>query len=209
MTDRTIKFLGYGFGNTQSTITATVAGNVVYTGNVQMTPTLPSLGIMNPSSPSMFSITVDTATFGDIPVSITVDANTSPVVLGLATANFSRDGLRSDLTLDQKIALFNDPKNDALNASIQEEVANPPLSSAESTLWNDDTAPYSEKRPIQESHSMFLEVSSGASVYTVATDRYLGNVTIDGVSVPSKPAYIVKPGSTISYDFYLTQSITS
>ena len=202
MTDRTIKFLGYGIGNTQSTITATVAGNVVYTGNVAMVPTRLPNNLLDVRSPLMFSIVVDIETIGTLPISVSVDANTSPVAMGLASFNYSKSTLKGSLTDEQFINIINDPDNATVTKPIQIQMANPPLSESESAVWNDDTTPYSERYSIEETHNMFLFESSGVSWFIPPRGNPVSNVILDGNTIAAKSWFIVPAGSTVSY--YLT-----
>ena len=183
MVNRTIQFLGQGYAPTGTdpiVITATLDGNVVYTGNI---PTLYTTDVDHTPDGQVVLFTcelpVDFA--GTLPMSVLLD---SPVGVDVffEQINSNYMSIFNPVYTQSEIGVLIDPSSTrAEKVAIYTAKAVPPLSPAEIALLNNGTL--AEQTAILTAHNVTISVSSGpdtfASVNGYTEPR--SNVVINGI----------------------------
>jgi len=82
MATRTLRFYGYGYGNTPCSLTATFNGLTVFSGNI------PTTSDSSLEHVVLFTTTLDTSISGNLPMSITSDYGN--ITLSKIDANYSK-----------------------------------------------------------------------------------------------------------------------
>lgn len=186
--NRTIQFLGEGYAPTGTdpiVITATLAGNVVYTGNI---PTLYTSDVSRLPSDQVVLFTcelpVDFA--GTVPVSISLD---SPVGVDAYFEQIYSNYMpmyNPAYTPEQITTLADPTTTQADKVTIWTACAVPPLTEAEITaLSSTDPTEKSIRLDILTAHNLLIIVSSGPTGFTNinGTSDPRSNVVINGVAV--------------------------
>lgn len=186
MANRTIQFLGQGYaptGTTPIVITATLNGNVVYTGNI---PTLytADVGRLPENQVVLFTCEIPVDFAGTLPVSISLD---SPVGVDayFEQINSNYMPIYNPVYTQSEIGVLEDPSSTtAEKVAIYTANAVPPLSPAEIAILENGTT--TEKNAVLASHNLTVLVSSGADTF-VGVNTPNGdprsNVVINGVAV--------------------------
>jgi hypothetical protein len=217
MANRTIKFLGQGYGATPAQVTITANGNVVFSGAVdtvdQLRPVLPNPSLNLDGDLGTFEI--DQAFNGQIPMTCTVNSGT--VIFSQIMINnvyMSNPGYTSE-----QLATLNNPATTpAERVAIYTPVANPPLSQQDiDTLLDPATTP-AQAYAIQEAHNCQPYGYSGNDGWfplnlTNADPRT--SVSIDGVfQTPDRDPdlggtwwWTVFSGSTMSYQLSVDRPV--
>jgi hypothetical protein len=206
MANRTVQFLGQGYGVSAAEITVTASGNTIFSGAVntvdQPLPQLPNLGIELPTVLCTFE--VDMSFSGKIPMTCVVSAGT--LIFADIYANYSR--IPNPVYTAEQIAILEDPSTtQATRVSIYTQVAVPPLSQPEIDILLDTGAAASEKAAILQAHNCTVIISSGADGYVSIDDTDArSNVSIDGIAqtpdrgeLPGTWWWKINTGSTLAY----------
>ena len=185
--NRTIQFLGEGYAPTGTdpiVITATLAGNVVYTGNI---PTLYTSDVSRLPSDQVVLFTcelpVDFA--GTVPVSISLD---SPVGVDAYFEQIYSNYMPvpNPVYTESEIGVLTNPASTpAEKIAIYTARAVPPLSPAEIVILESGTS--AEIHAVIVSHNLQLAVSSGPTGFTNWPGNARSNVVINGVAVTRGP----------------------
>lgn len=201
MTNRTVQFWGQGYSTppgpglafTPCTITATVAGNVVFSGPI---PTLESSDILRQPGEQqiLFTCEIPLVTIGNlytIPVSLQITGD--DIFLEQIQANYCR--IANPIYTPEQIAILNLPptlENQPAKVAVLESVANPPLSQADIDFLSNNVWP--EIEPVLAANNLNVEISSGVDGFYTITQ---GNPTdIDARSnVVVTNATYVSPGA--------------
>ena len=183
MANRTIQFLGQGYAPTGTdpiTITATLDGNVVYTGTI---PTLYTSEIGRNATAQVVLFTCDLPVNfeGTLPMSISLDSPvTCMAYFEQITSNYM--GIYNPVYTEAERAVLRNPASTkAEKIAILIEKAVPPLSSAEITIL--ETGTVEERNAVRDAHDLQIVVSSGASGFVSANSNNdpRSNVVINGV----------------------------
>jgi hypothetical protein len=186
MANRTIQFLGQGYAPTGTdpiVITATLDGNVVYTGNI---PTLytADVGRLPEDQVVLFTCELPVDFAGTLPVSISLD---SPVGVDAYFEQIYSNymAVPNPVFTSSEIGVLTDPSSTtAEKVAIYTANAVPPLSPAEIAVLENGTP--AEQNAILVAHNITLAVSSGADTF-VSVNGGNGdprsNVVINGVAV--------------------------
>lgn len=217
MANRTIQIRGKGYGNTPAQVTATVNGNVVFSGNVttvdEPVPQLPNLEI--PSSDTvLFTFDVDLNFVGNL--AMTCNVSSSTVIFEEVYANYEL--MFNPVYSQEQLGILLSPTTTpSQRVAIYEQVANPPLNQDEINLLLDPSTPLAEKDAILVAHNCQLNVSSGPDGF-VAIDFNndpRNNVYIDGVlQIQDHEEYsgtwwwIIPPDSELSYELEIDAAYT-
>ena len=185
MTNRTVQFFGQGYasaGTEPIVITATLDGNVIYTGNI---PTLYTSDIDHTPGEQvvLFTCELPIEYAGTAPMSIVlnnpvgVDAYFEQIM-----ANYMPN--YNPVYTQSEIGVLTDPAStNAERTAIYTAKAVPPLSAAEIAVLNNGTQ--EEKNAILVAHNITVVISSGpdgfSNVNGDADPR--SNVVINGVSL--------------------------
>ena len=187
--NRTIQFLGQGYAPTGTdpiVITATLAGNVVYTGNI---PTLYTSDVSHLPSDQVVLFTcelpVDFA--GTVPVLISLD---SPVGVDAYFEQIYSNYMpvyNPAYTPEQRTTLADPTTTQADKVTIWTACAVPPLTEAEITaLSSTDPAEKSIRLDILTAHNLLIIVSSGPTEFVSSLNGAVdprSNVVTNGVAL--------------------------
>ena len=184
MANRTIQFFGQGYAPTGTdpiVITATLAGNVIYTGNI---PTLytSDVGRLPGDQVVLFTCELPVDYAGTAPMSISVD---SPVGVDAYFEQIESNYMTifNPVYTQSEIGVLTDPASTvAERTAIYTARAVPPLSPAEIAVLNNGTP--EEKTAIIVAHNLTLTVSSGPDEFIAVNGNAdpRTNVVINGVS---------------------------
>ena len=183
MANRTIQFFGQGYAPTGTdpiVIIATLAGNVIYTGNI---PTLytSDVGRLPGDQVVLFTCELPVDYAGTMPMSISVD---SPVGVDAYFEQIESNYMTifNPVYTQSEIGVLTDPASTvAERTAIYTARAVPPLSPAEIAVLNNGTP--EEKNAIIAAHNLTLTVSSGPDGFIPVNGNAdpRTNVVINGV----------------------------
>jgi hypothetical protein len=184
MANRTIQFLGQGYAPTGTdpiVITATLDGNVVYTGNI---PTLytTTVGRLPTDQVVLFTCELAVDFAGTVPVSIAID---SPVGVNayFEQINSNYMAIYNPVYTQSEIGVLTDPTStEAEKIAIYTAKAVSPLSPAEIAILENGTA--TEKNAVLAVHNLTVLVSSGPDTFLNANgpSEPRTNVVINGTA---------------------------
>lgn len=178
MTNRTLQFWGQGYGSTPATVTVSLGGTTIYTGEV---PTIDAPRTPWPDQALLFTAGEIPVEFsGSIPMTYTVNSGT--VVFAWIYENYIP--VTNPIFTPEQLAILTDPTTTRTEAlAIVEPLATPPFSSAELAVLEDPSTPDSEFAAILTAHGVNLWISGGPSYFN--SNFWPGdcreNVIIDGV----------------------------
>jgi hypothetical protein len=185
MTNRTIQFLGQGYAPTGTepiVITATLNGNVVYTGNI---PTLytSDVGRLPKDQVVLFTCELPVDFAGTVPMSIALD---SPVGVDayFEQINSNYMSVNNPVYTESEIGVLTNPASTlAEKIAIYTARAVPPLSAAEIAILENGTR--AEKNAVLTAHNLTLTVSSGPDTFNTVNGSAdpRSNVVINGTAV--------------------------
>jgi len=210
MTDRTIQFLGDAHGNVATSITATVNGNVVFSGNVNLIGT--EITKDTPKTDNvLFSFTIPIETTGTLPISIEVSANSSTVLVQTVKTNYGI-GPNPVFSAEQFAIVKDNTANVQAQLAVYEAVASPPLNDSEITLLSDSSTPHSESHAILKSHGITPWAFTGENGFvtmSILNAPTYSNIVLNGQSIPSVNGsqwLTIQPGNSASFDLTLTDA---
>jgi hypothetical protein len=187
MANRTIQFLGSGYAPTGTdpiTISATLAGNVVYTGTIPTSYTS-EIDRDPANTVELFNCELPVDFSGTVPMSITLD---SPVGVSVyfeqINSNYMRVYNPVYSEVDREV-LQNPDSTQAEKTAIFIERAVPPLSAAEIAIFETGTS--EEKSAVRDAHNLQLFISSGPTKFfpvygSAAGSEARSNVVINGTA---------------------------
>ena len=186
MTNRTVQFWGQGYAPTGTdpiTITATLAGNVIYNGTVSTQYTT-DIGRLPTDQVSLFTCELPMYYAGTLPMSIVIDSPVnSSVFFEQILANYS--SLLNPVYTESEIGVLTNPSSTtAEKIAIYTANAVPPLDAAEITIL--ETGTEIEQNAVLVSHNLEIAKSSGPNGFlniSGATSDPRTNVVINGVAV--------------------------
>lgn len=189
MANRTIQFLGQGYAPTGTdpiVITATLNGNVVYTGNI---PTLytSDIGHQPEDQVVMFTCELPIDYAGTMPMAISLD---SPVGVDAYFEQIYSNYMPvpNPVYTQSEIGVLTDPASTtAEKIAIYTAKAVPPLSPAEIAVLENGTV--AEKTAVLDSHNITVTVSSGPDTFLSLNGNTdpRSNVVINGVALTRGP----------------------
>jgi hypothetical protein len=216
MANRTIKFLGQGYGSTPAVITITANGNTVFSGPVdtvdQLRPVLPNESLNLTGTVGTFEI--DQAFKGQIPMTCTVTSGT--VIFAQIVVN--NVYMSNPAYTPEQLAILKNPDTtQADRVAIYTPVADPPLSQQDiDTLLDPATTP-EQAYAIQEAHNCQPYGYSGEDGWyplNLTDSDPRNTVTIDGVlQTPDYQEFAgtwwwtVFAGSTMSYQLTVDRPV--
>jgi hypothetical protein len=165
MANRTIQFLGSGYAPTGTqpiTVSATLNGNVVYTGSIPTSYTS-EINHNNTAQVELFTCELPVEFSGTVPMSISID---NPVGVTVFFEEVQSNYMTIDnpaFTTEQIAALTNPATPLADKITIWTACAVPPLSAAEITIL--ESGDPAQIIPILEAHNLLPYISSGASEF--------------------------------------------
>jgi hypothetical protein len=183
MANKTIQFLGQGYAPTGTdpiNVTATLDGNVVYTGTI---PTLYTSDINRLPSAQvvLFTCELPINFAGTVPMSITLDG---PVGVSVWIEQVESNYMPTDnprYTESERETLLNPATTPAERIAIYTTHAVPPLSAAEIAIF--ETGTTEEKDALAVSLKLRAVLSLGPNQFTgVSNEDPRSNVVINGVS---------------------------
>jgi hypothetical protein len=192
MANRTIQFLGSGYapsGTDPITISATLNGNVVYTGTIPTSYTS-EIERLSVDQVALFTCELPVDFSGTVPMSISLD---SPVGVSVFFEQVQSNYMPANNpvftvaqinTLEAPVGA--DPAADIdARLAIWTPLAVPPLSEADITVLTTGAAWSAEKQAVLVAHNIQLSVSSGATTFLPINggNDPRTNVTINGESV--------------------------
>lgn len=218
MTNRTIQFIGQGFGATTVNISVTANDEVIYSGPVNtLNQPLPRTQWPLDNCVTLFTLDVPVDYAGNLPMTISVNSGYG-IKFVEVYANYVL--IPNPVYTPEQFATITAPDWDTPEAvNIITSLATPPLTSAEIAVLEDPNSTQSECDAILATHGVGLYVSGGSSVYT--DSFFLGdsrsNVSLDGKPCvtpnPRPPGYegdwtwSVPVDSVLSYDLNINAGI--
>jgi len=185
MANRTIQFLGQGYapsGTEPISITATLNGNVVYTGNI---PTLYSSDISRAPGDQvvLFTFELPMDFVGPQPMSIALD---NPVGVSAFFEQIYSNYMEiyNPVYTPSEINILSNPASPGVEKlAIYTAKAVPPLSAAEIAILTNGTP--TEKNAVLEAHNITIVVSSGPDIFFSINSQSdaRSNVVINGTAV--------------------------
>jgi hypothetical protein len=187
MANRTIQFWGQGYAPTGTdpiVITATLSGNVIYTGNI---PTLYTfdIGRLPGDQVVLFTCELPIDFAGTVPMSISLD---SPVGVDVyfeqITSNYMSIINPVYTPSEINVLTINPTSVSAEKIAIYTAKAVPPLSSDDIAVLENGTR--EEKNPILVAHNLTVHVSSGPDTFISVVNNLAdprSNVAINGTAV--------------------------
>jgi hypothetical protein len=213
MAERTVVFKGLAYGSTPATLQITANGVSIFSGTVttenQPAPAMPNYELV---SAALFTMTVDTAFSGTVPM--TCEVTNGTVIFAEIAANYY--GKWNPIYTAEQLAILTSTDPNISNPSINLAVtpiyvgaaAVPPLSEAEvATLY--DTATTAEQyTAIINAHNLNTWINGGVSeIGPISATDSRNSVSINGVSqlpdrgdLPGVWWWTIPAGSTLSYD---------
>lgn len=193
MTTRTVQFWGQGYSNapaegltlTPCTITATVSGNVVFSGPIA---TLESSDILRLPTDQQVLFTCE------IPLVTTGNAYTLPVSLAvtgddvfLEQINMNYCVIYNPVYTAEQITILNNPATTIQEKlAIWEPLANPPLSAEDITLLNSND--WTIMEPVLATHNLLTTISSGPTGFFGGDfDEVRSNVVVTNATFYNQP----------------------
>jgi len=222
MAERTVVFKGLAYGSTPATVQITANGVSIFSGTIttenQPLPVMPNPELTTAIVP-LFTMTVDTAFLGTVPM--TCEVTNGTVIFADIVANYS-DKFNPIYT-DEQLQILVNPDPNIRNPSINLAVtpiyvgapAVPPLSEAEvATLYNTATTA-EEYNAILYAHNLTPIIPGGVDDFSgfVNTDPR-NSVSINGVTqLPDRGDLVgtwwwtIPAGSTLSYDLEISPGL--
>lgn len=182
MTNRTVQFWGQGYaptGTSPITITATLAGNVVYTGTISTLYTT-DIGRLSTDQVVLFTCELPVDYAGTLPMSINIDSPVnSEVYFEQILANYTP--VYNPVYTESEIGVLLDPTSTtAEKLAIYTAKAVPPLDAAEISIL--ETGTQIEKNAVLVSHNLEITISSGVDGYENPNGQDpRSNVVINGI----------------------------
>lgn len=213
MSTRIIKFMGYGFGETDATIKVTFDGTEIYNGPVPTTsgliPDLPD-DQYNAQTVTLFTEESTPISFSGTK-SMTCEVTDGTVLFAQVLSNYMGKKMFNPVYSAGELATLNDPAaTRAEKLAIMSPHAVPPFSAADESVIL-TSSDYNAIQAVMAAHGCSLTLDSGAdNYYSVSTSApngdYRRNVTLDGVPVTSELGawwWLVEQGSTLAYDLQI------
>ena len=187
MANRTIQFLGQGYAPTGTdpiVITATLNGNVVYTGNI---PTLYTSDVsrLPDDQVVLFTCELPLEFEGTVPVSISLD---SPVGVDAFFEQIYSNYMLiyNPVYTESEIGVLTNPASTwAEKIAIYTARAVPPLSPAEIVILESGTP--AEINAVLDAHNLQVGISSGLTGFTPWPGDPRSNVVINGEALTRGP----------------------
>jgi hypothetical protein len=219
MPNRTIQFLGHGYGTGLASTTVTANGNTIFTGTVDTIDE--SLPFLDPASQEtlnstvpMFVLEVDQSFSGVIPMACTVTDDT--VIFAQVNANYS--AMPNPAYTPEQFAAYASSPNHADHVAIYTQVANPPLSQQDIDTLLDLGVGSAIHDEIKAAHNCAPVISSGPNVFVQIGEGPIYdprlNVAIDGI--PQNPNrgsltgtwwWVIESGSTLTYNLQVPAAV--
>jgi hypothetical protein len=213
MANRTIQLQGLSYGAVPSGITATLNGNVVFSGTVttndQPVPPLPDPSLQSQVY-TLFSFDIDVAVTGNVVMTCQVTEGT--VVFSNILSNYAR--IANPVYTSEQLAIVTSPtSSQADKVAIWTALANPPLTAEQQATLLDPATPSTTVNRICADHNLtpYLPTESAVAPLTGITNlldpRF--DVTLDGVTqdpTRDEPGcwwWQVNSGSTLSWQMNL------
>jgi hypothetical protein len=192
MANRTIQFLGSGYAPTGTdpiTISATLNGNVVYTGSIPTSYTS-EINHQPDGQEVLFTCELPVDFSGTVPMSISLD-NPVGVTAFFEQVQSNYVTIPNSAFTAEQIAVLTNPATPlADKITIWTACAVPPLSAAEITIL--ESGDPAEIIPILDAHNLRPYISSGASEFfsVNGANDPRSNVVINGTAKtrPAEPA---------------------
>ena len=215
MSERTVVFQGLAYGASPATVQATANGVSIFSGTVttqnQPVPSMPNPDLV---SVALFTMTVDTAFSGTIPMTCEVTSGT--IIFSVVRANYML--LANPIYSAEQIAILNNPSTTAeqRNAIYVAAPAVPPLSEADIALIQGPDTSADQYLAVLTAHNIQNTVNGGVDAFgLVSYADPRTNVYIDGIlQNPDRPSgltgawwWTVGAGSTMSYDLTVQNNI--
>jgi hypothetical protein len=184
MVNRTIQFFGQGcapIGTDPIAITATLGGNVVYTGTIPVTGTIPP--VYNPDLDTvLFTCELPVDFAGTLPMSISLDSSAA------ATARFGKIfsnymPVFNPVYTQSEIDVISNPSSTfAEKVAIRTAHAVPPLSPAEIVILENGSK--EERHTVLVAHNLTTMISSGPDAFhsVSSSEDSRTNVVINGTA---------------------------
>jgi hypothetical protein len=213
MTNRTVQFLGQGFGDTPVSLTVTANNETVFDGVVStLAEPLPEAAWPEDDSVSLFVLQIPVDFSGSFPMTIKVKSGWG-IKFVTATANYVP--VPNPVYTPEQFAIVTSPDGGQQALDIVVSLATPPFTQEEiDVLANPDT-PEPEYRALLSAHGVSIYVSGGDDFYD---DMFWPgdsrtDVTLDGNPVePPDPrpdgldgdwTWTVPVDSTLTFNFHL------
>jgi len=179
MTNRTLQFWGQGYGSTPATVTVSLNGTTVYTGEV---PTIDAPKTLWADQILLFTTGEIPVEFsGSIPMTCTVNSGT--VVFAWIYANYVP--VTNPIFTPKQLVILTDPTTTRTEFfAIVEPLANPPFSSADLAVLEDPSTPYSECVAILTAHGVNTLISGGPSYFN---DNFWHGVSRENIIINGVP----------------------
>jgi hypothetical protein len=184
MANRTIQFLGQGYAPTGTdpiTVSATLNGNVVYTGTIPTSYTS-EINHLADAQTVLFTCELPVDFSGTVPMSISLDSPVGVTVFFEQVQSNYMIIANPAFTAEQIAVLTNPATSLADRITIWTACAVPPLSAAEITILESGVT--AEIKPILDTHNLQTTISSGASKFLTVNgaSECRTNVVINGVA---------------------------
>lgn len=218
MTNRTIKFLGQGFGNTTVNIAVTANDQPVYTGPVNtLDEPLPQTPYMPEDCVDLFTMDIPVDFSGSIPMTVTVNSG-----YGIKYVVIWGDYviIPNPVYTPEQFAIITGPDWDSPEAqSIITSLANPPFTSEEIAILENPDTPDDQREALLVAHGVELYVSGGEDVFNGSfwPGDSRTNVTLNGNPVaapnPRPPGlegdwtWSVPVNSILGYDLNINAGV--
>lgn len=218
MTNRTVRILGQGFGNEPASISVTLAGVEIFSGNVNTLPlsdipSLPNLDLVN-STVILMSFDVPVTYTGT--QAMTCSVTSGVVIFAQIVANYSPI-INPIYTAEDLEILGNPASTSAEKLAVISPLAVPTLTSEEILLLEStDPIDESAQEAILASHGLSTYISGGSEFYQdvdLGTDPR-DNVTINGVAVtpdrstlPGTQWFEINSGQILAYDLTINAGL--
>jgi hypothetical protein len=195
MANRTIQFLGSGYAPTGTdpiTISATLNGNVVYTGSIPTSYTS-EIDHVPGNQVVLFTCELPVDFSNTVPMSISLDNPVGVTVFFEQVESNYMPTPNPAFTIEQFNTLIDPTSTITDKMAIWTACAVPPLSSADIAVLDNGNATWTaEKQAVLVAHNLTLSVSSGATTFLNVNggNEPRTNVIINGESVTrqSEPA---------------------
>ena len=213
MAERTVVFKGLAYGATAATVQITANGVSVFSGTVttqnQPVPSMPNTEL---DSVALFTMTVDTAFSGTIPM--TCEVTNGSVIFAQILANYSNKS--NPIYTAEQLAILTSSDPNISNPSINLQVtpiyvgaaAVPPLSEAEVATLYDVATTAEQYIAIINAHNLNPVINGGVDhIDVISKSDPRNSVSINGIpQLPDRGDlagiwwWTIPTGSTLSYD---------
>jgi hypothetical protein len=167
MANRTIQFLGSGYAPTGTdpiTVSATLNGNVVYTGTIPTAYTS-EIDHLPAGQVTLFTCELPVDFSGTVPMSISFNSPVESTVFFEQVLSNYMPMVNPVYTPTQVTALTDPTTPFADKMAIWTALAVPPLSEADVTVLTTGTTWTEEKQAVLDAHNLAFIVSSGATTF--------------------------------------------